>query len=305
MKKILILIALTLLTQNISFATSGACSSHSGVNCSAGASYTGHVQCNDRWENSSVLFSDAEECKVTPCNIESVQFAQGRSGQIGSGVGEAEINNCNKINTSISNVAPTNSNTSQSDWIIDAQKKADNVNNDIQTKFNAFCIKNNGAGSFWDSSLPADSNGTQCTKTKFQKCLENDILSYFSETSNSCVCLSGFKLNEKSKCEKEKIPEPVIEKETEKPTPFFSSPITKNLQPKKEAVVPAVKDVTKIEKKEIVIPVIKDSTKVVKQEIIKEVIATTSSQLKMFPESVKVAPQKHWYEWMNPFSWFK
>ena len=48
----------------VTFATSGACSYHNGVNCGAGASYTGRVQCNDGWINSSVYFSDAEECKV-------------------------------------------------------------------------------------------------------------------------------------------------------------------------------------------------------------------------------------------------
>lgn len=77
------MIALTLLTQNISFATSGACSYHSGVNCSAGASYTGKVQCNDGWINSSVYFSEAEECKVkftceyprqAPCDVESAKL---------------------------------------------------------------------------------------------------------------------------------------------------------------------------------------------------------------------------------------
>lgn len=51
------------LSFSITYATSGACSYHSGVNCSAGASYTGRVQCNDGWINSSVYFSDVIECK--------------------------------------------------------------------------------------------------------------------------------------------------------------------------------------------------------------------------------------------------
>lgn len=44
-------------------ATSGACSSHGGINCSAGASFDGKVMCNDGWTNSSVYFSDADECR--------------------------------------------------------------------------------------------------------------------------------------------------------------------------------------------------------------------------------------------------
>lgn len=43
-------------------ATSGACSWHNGVNCSAGADINGKVQCNDGWVNSSVYFYNANEC---------------------------------------------------------------------------------------------------------------------------------------------------------------------------------------------------------------------------------------------------
>lgn len=44
------------------FAISGACSSHNGVNCSAGADISGKVRCNDGWVNSSVSFYDTDEC---------------------------------------------------------------------------------------------------------------------------------------------------------------------------------------------------------------------------------------------------
>ena len=71
MKKILItfsLLSMFLSVENV-FATSGACSYHSGVNCSASnSSYNGYVVCNDGWVNSSVYASDAEECKTyDPC----------------------------------------------------------------------------------------------------------------------------------------------------------------------------------------------------------------------------------------------
>lgn len=48
---------------NTALAISGACSYHSGVNCSAGANFDGKVICNDGWSNSSVYFSDASECQ--------------------------------------------------------------------------------------------------------------------------------------------------------------------------------------------------------------------------------------------------
>lgn len=70
MKYFLHIILITLIASGLSstsaYATSGACSYHSGVNCSAGANYSGNVTCNDGWVNSSVLFSDTDECKIPP-----------------------------------------------------------------------------------------------------------------------------------------------------------------------------------------------------------------------------------------------
>lgn len=45
-------------------AASGACSSHSGVNCSAGADFDGSVICNDGWHDSSVAYSSMQSCKM-------------------------------------------------------------------------------------------------------------------------------------------------------------------------------------------------------------------------------------------------
>ncbi len=43
-------------------ATSGACSGHGGVDCSAGADYDGSVVCNDGWRNSSVSYGSMIMC---------------------------------------------------------------------------------------------------------------------------------------------------------------------------------------------------------------------------------------------------
>lgn len=111
---------------NIS-ATSGACSYHSGVNCSVGPSYTGNVTCNDGWVNSSVKYYDTDECKVVDtcpgiiyglvCTSESdyarvqeqVDGIRGRqramlsnTGMIGSGsdnsktIGQDQLDSCRK-----------------------------------------------------------------------------------------------------------------------------------------------------------------------------------------------------------------
>lgn len=44
-------------------AGNGACSWHDGVDCSAGSDYDGSVICNDGWRDSSVEYSDVQECK--------------------------------------------------------------------------------------------------------------------------------------------------------------------------------------------------------------------------------------------------
>jgi chitodextrinase len=46
-------------------ATSGACSDHGGVDCSAGAQANGNVVCNDGWTGSSVSYSSMDECQAT------------------------------------------------------------------------------------------------------------------------------------------------------------------------------------------------------------------------------------------------
>jgi hypothetical protein len=65
MKKVLTIFTFFFLLPISTYAISGACSYHNGVNCGAGASYTGKVQCNDGWINSSVYFYETSECKTT------------------------------------------------------------------------------------------------------------------------------------------------------------------------------------------------------------------------------------------------
>lgn len=47
---------------NVAYATSGACSSHGGVSCSAGADWDGSVICSDGWTGSSVSYADMVSC---------------------------------------------------------------------------------------------------------------------------------------------------------------------------------------------------------------------------------------------------
>ena len=58
---ILFLLSLIFLVKNIE-ATSGCCSGHDGVNCSAGAQSSGNVICNDGWRGSSCSYSEMVMC---------------------------------------------------------------------------------------------------------------------------------------------------------------------------------------------------------------------------------------------------
>lgn len=57
------------------FATSGACSSHGGVNCAAGPDADGSVICTDGWLNSSVEYSSMVMCEGTPAPANTSSFS--------------------------------------------------------------------------------------------------------------------------------------------------------------------------------------------------------------------------------------
>lgn len=64
-------------------ATSGACSSHNGVDCSAGADFDGSVICNDGWRNSSVKYSEMAECSGKDkyyCTQDEYEYLNGKYG---------------------------------------------------------------------------------------------------------------------------------------------------------------------------------------------------------------------------------
>lgn len=81
MKKILLvfpvliagfLLPFFLLSTPSTIATSGACSSHDGVNCAAGADYDNSVICNDGWRDSSVIYWEHSECDEYLCTGQTV-----------------------------------------------------------------------------------------------------------------------------------------------------------------------------------------------------------------------------------------
>lgn len=69
MKKILtsIILGLLIIPSTYTFATSGACSYHGGVDCSLSGDSYSKVTCNDGWTNSSVYYVDISECSESNC----------------------------------------------------------------------------------------------------------------------------------------------------------------------------------------------------------------------------------------------
>jgi hypothetical protein len=62
----------------IADATSGACSSHSGVNCSKGWQANGTVYCNDNWTGSMVFYDFMLMCKDEKFAPECVDYIKGK-----------------------------------------------------------------------------------------------------------------------------------------------------------------------------------------------------------------------------------
>ncbi len=171
-KTILNIIAIALIAPSVTLATSGACSYHGGVNCSAGASYTGKVQCNDGWTDSSVYFSDMQECKTTysrctypsysTCDVQNaITQAKNRAGMT------AILNNQYGLHQ------PTPDWTQDNDYLLckhtqelyqagqdyynkciadesaSAKIQLDNMMLGYQIKFNEACVKDTGPGSVY------------------------------------------------------------------------------------------------------------------------------------------------------------
>ena len=99
--KILFVLSLLALPA-VSLAVSGACSSHLGVNCSAGADFDGSVICFDGWRQSTVAYSSADECKntttETTCNVSALNALLNSSGLAGSSEANQRMSDCEAKN---------------------------------------------------------------------------------------------------------------------------------------------------------------------------------------------------------------
>jgi hypothetical protein len=111
-----IFILVTFLVPNITLATSGACSSHGGVNCSISNSYKS-VVCNDGTSDSYTSYYDLQECKTsTICDNGQVTAFSASRGLSGSSFSQSASSNCESTNNSQNNIYIPTTQISSDSW---------------------------------------------------------------------------------------------------------------------------------------------------------------------------------------------
>lgn len=213
---IVIFIFFALLPLGMSHATSGACSHHGGVNCAAGASFDGKVQCNDGWTNSSVYFSDADECKATcqypsssGCKTESDYGAlqvklNAMGGYLGGSASQqGALNQCRAEITSYQASIQAHSDCVATHGNSRNYTMGSGVNSSsIQGDMNRYCAAKYGGESYFDSAAVACrcSSGYALSATgqcvTFDQFCANRIGAhgYYDQSTDRCVCTSGYVL---------------------------------------------------------------------------------------------------------------
>ncbi len=182
-KALLPVIFLTvLLFPNSSFAVSGACSNHGGVNCSVGAGALGNAMCSDGFQSSTSYYS-ADECSnvsycfqpvTTDCDanmLGGITIQQNMSGMGNTIMGQGAIQGCK-------------------DAHIQYQAQLATYNSCISTK------------SSQSGALGNTTNTLQEWITNIQAC--NKIShSFFDDSTNpsgQCTCNKGYQFNSQKEC---------------------------------------------------------------------------------------------------------
>lgn len=199
-------------------ATSGACSSHGGVNCSAQISRYDKVMCNDGWINSSVYYYESTECQASSCTLPSSSGCQSESdygalqlklnasgGYLGmSASGESALNQCRgqistyqsayQAYTSCLATSPSNTSTysSQSSY----------GSNYVQNEMQKYCVGKYGAQSIYNSTSEACGCASGYKSGKSGQCIPEASYcaerigsnSYFNTTGQTCSCNAGYTL---------------------------------------------------------------------------------------------------------------
>lgn len=159
----------------ISHATSGACSSHGGVNCSAGSDWDGSVICYDGWRASSVSYSSMVMCQSYGSSYSS-SYSSTPSCPSNSAY-DSLSGNCK----------------CHSGYVVSGSSCVSG---------SSYCWSNYGYGSEYDylsKSCACSSgyimSGGQCV-SQSQYCRDElGLMSTYDTLSKSCKCMSGYSFN--------------------------------------------------------------------------------------------------------------
>jgi hypothetical protein len=182
MKKISIgiisLIAFSLLSAT-ALATSGECSYHGGVNCSAGANFQGYAVCKDGWV-SSVPYSQTDECQqANPCPAPLVIGCTDQSElQLYQNEQTQEANSCRALNARSGNYGASCDDPSLDTQISSCQQEIQDYQAEVQG-YNK-CIAGIEAQAQQQAELNMAATCSQLPNAQW------------NSTSNSCVCNSGY-----------------------------------------------------------------------------------------------------------------
>lgn len=257
---IVVLFLVTLIFPNNASATSGSCSYHGGVACSLGADYDGSVICNDGWRDSSVSFSDADECKSTlpSCPVPSVtksdcgslraQLARGQL--LGTSFGDNELAQCEAQNqqydsaqtayqqclSSQANIQAQQFNT----YVQSSQQQQNDWQTQEQSKYDSYCESSQGVGSKWVGEFGPNGSCKPTSSDFWKSCqAKMGTNATYKKSSGDCTCYSGYVVGSNNQCVAEA--EPVFETPNiPQAQPVFTPPVQKIIKNNKPVVKPTI-----------------------------------------------------------------
>ncbi len=200
-------------------ATSGACSYHGGVNCSAGADFDGSVICMDGWRDSTVLYSSMSECsQQQSCMVPTGYwdaFLQMKSDQgvasLETQKAALEIQKSDLISQESQLIAAEQSkpidlslmngrvSTIRNEWgksIAVIQTQIDSLSSQISAKTNSICMTlNQRALDDAAKAVPNPLPSPIITSSNQPSCSSYGQYAYLT-VSNTCRCKDGYHWND-------------------------------------------------------------------------------------------------------------
>jgi len=336
MKKIIIIL-LFLFIPTFTFATSGACSDHGGVNCDAGMnSFSGNAICND-WTNSSISYIDMKECmngaQCTEAERKSLQEKDGyteawlRAQSDAKQINDIETQIQNKIQAQLNEIASSGGVANKSEIYADVLSQ----NPQLTEKESSLSEDERNALDVIDLVTPAvnqdcHSSAVQDILNQNQKILNNQkqqpqiapqvINTAPQQTTppviSSTSCPNGYVFNrEKNKCTTKKEQCLDVWGEHTHPADKISTILSKVSgcdcddgyiwTEYKDAYDKCALIIQPATQGAVVTGVDNKQTTTNIQE---EQPTKTQIQTPAQPKNKPQTKSKHWYDWLNPFNWF-